>query len=40
MRYILGIDWETVVWCAQEPDHLIHLGDTEIFPPRGGTKLG
>lgn len=32
-RYPADIAWETEVWCADEPDHLIHFNDERFLGP-------
>jgi type II restriction enzyme len=34
-RFAPEIAWETDVWIAQEPDHMIHFNGDRFFGPRG-----
>ncbi len=35
IKYLDDIAWETVVWIAESPTHLIHLNGKRIFGPYG-----
>jgi adenine-specific DNA-methyltransferase len=32
-KYLTQIAWETEVWCADEPDHLIHFNGERFLGP-------
>jgi type II restriction enzyme len=32
-RFVADIAWETEVWIAQEPDHLVHFNGTKFLGP-------
>ena len=32
-RYLSAISWETEVWCADAPDHLIHFDGESFLGP-------
>lgn len=34
-RYLADIAWETEVWCADDPDHLIHFNGERFLGPYG-----
>lgn len=36
-KYISEIAWETEVWIAEEPEHLIHFNGDKFFGPRQGS---
>lgn len=36
-RVVANIAWETEVWLAEEPDHMIHFDGTQFLKPHGQT---
>ena len=33
-RYLSDLAWETEAWCADTPDHMIHLNGDKFLGPR------
>lgn len=33
-RFVADLAWETEVWIADEPDHMIHLNGNRFMGPR------
>ena len=33
-KFSTSLAWETEVWIAEEPDHMIHLNGDKFFGPR------
>lgn len=36
-RYLASLAWETEAWCADAPDHMIHLNGSRFAGPYGGS---
>ena len=35
-QFMTGIAWETEVWIADNPDHLVHFNEDKFFEPYKG----